>query len=180
LVLRLRGGMQIFVKILAGDTTTLDVEADQTLGLVKEKIRDQTAIPMGRQRLLFPWGEQLEDCQILSNYNIVDGGSFELHVRLRIVVSTMTSQTITFDVWGDQSVDNIKAKIQNKLDIPPDQQRLVFAWKGEPLEYGCTLSHYNTDKQLTLHLLLHKRMRIFVKIIMGKKHHAPCLGRRHC
>jgi ubiquitin len=45
LVLRLRGGMQIFVKTLTGKTITLDVEASDTIDNVKALVHMEHAFP---------------------------------------------------------------------------------------------------------------------------------------
>ena len=74
--------MQLLIKTLAGKTITVDVNDNDTVDQLKQKLFDKEGIPVDQQRLIFG-GKQLESDKTLTDYGVAPGATMHLVLRLR-------------------------------------------------------------------------------------------------
>ena len=74
--------MQLFIKTITGETTTVEVDPDETILDIKHQIRDKKGISPNDQRLIFA-GKQLEDNRTLTQYKIEMDSTLHLVLGVR-------------------------------------------------------------------------------------------------
>ena len=82
LVLRLRGGMQIFVKTLTGRKLQLDLDQGTTMKQIKEQLMEKEGIAAEQIRLIHN-GKQLNDTETLESAKIEAGVTVHMVLALR-------------------------------------------------------------------------------------------------
>jgi hypothetical protein len=93
------------------------------------------------------------DHEYLHQLNLIVGRvqTYSINNKLPSHVFIKSScKTIAINVNLNETIDQLKAKIQDKESIPTDQQRLIFS--GKLVEGGATLSDYNIQCGCTLDL----------------------------
>ena len=86
---------------------------------------------------------------------LLGGGGADCDGNMQIMIKTLTGKTLCLSVNSNDTVNEIKQKIQQKEGIPLEQQRLVF--NGKQLEDNLKLGEYNISNDSTIHLVLRLR-----------------------
>ena len=151
--------MQIFV-MWDEKINSFDVKPDFTVANLKEKIKEKIGIEPNEQTLLFKGGI-LQDNIPLFQYDIQEGNVLTLFTYLpikekenellKLFIKTLTGKEIVLTVAPSFTIQKLKCEIQDREEIPSDQQRIIFA--GAQLEDSRTLASYNIKTDSTLNLI---------------------------
>ncbi|MFS8024506.1 putative Ubiquitin-like domain-containing protein [Helianthus anomalus] len=85
-----------------------------------------------------------------------------------IYIKTLTRKIITLEIKPLETIEEIKAKIEYEVDIPCDEQELIFNETVLPNSDSLAELHMNKESTLTVILLSRGFMRIFIKTATGK------------
>ena len=148
--------VQIYVETPSGKTITLTVEPLDGIEDVKVKIQEKEGILLDQQRLMFR-ARQLVNGHTLWYYNIQRESTLCVELRvsgsIQIFIEYICGTTISVEVDPSDSIETVKAIIQEKNGIPPYQQWLYLYCSK--LQDGRILSDYNIRNECTLIMVLH-------------------------
>ncbi|KAM0053242.1 putative Ubiquitin-like domain-containing protein [Helianthus debilis subsp. tardiflorus] len=167
------GLIKIFVNTYTGKTISLLVYPTDTIVVVKLEIQYKEHIPWNEQALIYN-NMVLEDDSTLLDFNIYRNSTLTLMRKRKprqfipIYIKTLTGKIITLEVKPSETIEEIKAQIEHEVDIPCDEQELIFNEMVLPNSDSLAELHINKESTLTVMRLSRGFMRIFLTTATGR------------
>ncbi|XP_038145924.1 polyubiquitin-like [Cyprinodon tularosa] len=153
--------MDIVIVMLNGTSRTLRVNPNDTVGDLKERIQNEMGCLVSTQKLVFTNGQSTnlnDDSRTLRSYNMQSGSQVSLLITqpstFQVFLQNEKGKTSTYDITGDETVENFKRRVQEREGVPANQQRLIH--EGREMQGG-KLTDYNVRELSTIFMTLRLR-----------------------
>ena len=178
----------IYIKMLNGNSFTLECKANNTIGTIKAMIHDEEYIPADQQRLVFAGQGLNNDRKTLADYNIKHGDVIHLAFNRggslplskigtgKIFVKAPYHAPMRVDVLSSDTIANVKVKVQRIIvDLAADEQgefpefvaheqELMIA--GKRLNNKQVLGELGIKDGDTLHMLFTQRRHLLEEVVI--------------
>ena len=149
--------MNVLIKDFNGFNTSIEIEANDIVGQIKEKIQKYLNIPKESQTLIFQ-NIICEDNKKAEEYNIYEGSTLNLMLKenfIKINAVNIMGKTMPFYLKKCDTIKTIKMKIEEREGIPQKIQKLLLAPfnKKQILEDSKTIEEYNIKQDDRIHIL---------------------------
>jgi len=129
------------------------VASEESVSRAQQRIAAKEGIPAEQQRLVFGSAASSSSSAVKTTTTMMPleprGGTMPIFLR------SLTGKTLTLYVEKTDRVETLKKKVEDKIGVPADQQRLIFG--GKQLEDGHTLEEYNVQRESTGDVVLRVR-----------------------
>ncbi|XP_041058967.1 uncharacterized protein LOC121286011 [Carcharodon carcharias] len=145
---------KITVLRLFGSSTSLNVNIDNKISMIKKQIQQKWNIPVYQQRLSFN-EVILDDNKSLLHSGIFFDATLHLVITIQIFVRTVNGRALTLDVSPTDKVMSLRNKIESLERLSSSQYYLTYGLI--PLEDGHTLESYCIEQHSTININLRLR-----------------------
>eukprot|EP00294_Goniomonas_avonlea_P003189 CAMPEP_0114561448 /NCGR_PEP_ID=MMETSP0114-20121206/12010_1 /TAXON_ID=31324 /ORGANISM="Goniomonas sp, Strain m" /LENGTH=492 /DNA_ID=CAMNT_0001747085 /DNA_START=51 /DNA_END=1529 /DNA_ORIENTATION=- len=148
----------ISVKTFQFQTYDLTVSAKDTIASLKAQLTERLSVSAQQQRLIHACKE-LDDSSTLGEANVGPSTVIFLVLKLQgvqqVVVRFLDDREMVLEANSEETIDELKARIEAKTNTPVARQRLIA--NGKELQDGDRIIDHITDvaqSRIVLHLLV--------------------------
>lgn len=142
----------IYLESPDGRVVSLETRSSVKVGQIKERIEKELDEPIRVEHC----GVELKDGKTLGECGVKDKSTLNVKILIPyLLVHTLTGKRLIISFEQSETVEHLKARIQDKVGMAPKDQRLVFA--GKQLEDNKTLADYNMTSGSSIHIVLRLR-----------------------
>ncbi|XP_053276430.1 uncharacterized protein LOC128438078 [Pleuronectes platessa] len=155
--------MELTITMLTGQSVTLTVNPQETVGYLKQVVQQKLQVPVQKQRLLFDNGQRTDlndDLRPVGSYGLHSGSRLSLLViepaPVQVFLRNEKNVLTTYDITPEETVSDFKRRVKAREGVPESQQRLVY--QGTEMNNDrAKLSDYNVKALDTIELLMRLR-----------------------